>query len=240
MLQQLDEDLWVAQQPFNYFGLEVGTRMTVIRLSGKSGRKLAIISPIEITKEIGSQIDAIGSVAHIIAPNLYHHLYAGACKSVYSDATLWGAPGLKEKRPELAIDGVIRPGEDAPWQDLEGIFFDGLKTLGPNGFDTLNEWVFLHSASRTLILTDAAFYYDSSFPWTVQLATRVLGSYDVLKPSVLEKIAIRDKQTLKRSVEAVLEWDFDRVVMAHGRVIEKGGKEMFRKGYRQFLADTRL
>ena len=135
---------------------------------------------------------------------------------------------------------MIQPDEGELWHDLTGLFFDGFKTLGPNGFDTLNEWGCLHGASRTLILTDAAFHYDSSFPFVIQLAARVLGSYNALKPSVLEKIAIRDKQTLQKSVEAVLQWDFDRVVMAHGSVIETGGKEMFRQGYSQFLDDEQL
>ena len=232
MLEQLDNNLWVAQQPFNYLGLEVGTRMTVVRLNNGN---LAVISPIEITTEIQRQIDSLGPVVHIIAPNLYHYLYASACKSLYPNATFWGAPELSEKQPALPIDCTIKPDERELWQVLEGLFFDGFKTLGPNGFDSLNEWVFFHSASRTLILTDAAFHYDSSFPLGIRLMARVLGSYNALKPSVLEKVAIRDRQTLQNSVEAVLQWDFDRVVMAHGSIVETGGKEMFRDGYSQFL-----
>lgn len=33
MLKILDRDLWVAEFPFRYLGLNVGTRMTVIRLA---------------------------------------------------------------------------------------------------------------------------------------------------------------------------------------------------------------
>ncbi|BAZ14066.1 hypothetical protein NIES4071_59060 [Calothrix sp. NIES-4071] len=44
MLREIDNNLWVAEQPFKYWGLEVGARMTVIRLiSGE----LIVISPIQ-------------------------------------------------------------------------------------------------------------------------------------------------------------------------------------------------
>jgi len=100
----------------------------------------------------------------------------------------------------------------------------------------LNEWVFFHAASRTLILTDAAFHFDDSFPLVNQLAARVLGCYGQLSPSLFEKVALEDKAALKMSIEGVLEWNFERVIMAHGRVIEKGGKAMLRAGYERFLA----
>lgn len=237
MLRQLDRNLWVAVQPLKYLGLEVGTRMTVVGLSDGT---LAVISPIKITTEVKRELDTIGTVAHIIAPNLYHYLYAGECKSLYPKATFWGTIGLQEKQPELTVDKVIQPDKSELWRELAGIFFNGFKTLGPNGFDTLNEWVFLHLDSRTLILTDTAFHYDGSFPWVKQLVARVLGCYDALTPSVLEKIATTDKKTIRKSVDAVLQWDFDRVVMAHGSVIETDGKEMFKHGYREFLGDKSL
>ena len=73
MLEQLDENLWVAQQPFNYFGLEVGTRMTVVRFDSE---KLAVISPIELTAALKQQIDKFGAIAHIAdstATAIVHH-----------------------------------------------------------------------------------------------------------------------------------------------------------------------
>jgi hypothetical protein len=68
-----------------------------------------------------------------------------------------------------------------------------------------------------------------------QFATRVLGGYKRLSPSVLERIATTDKERVKKSVELVLNWDFERVIMAHGSIVEQNGKEMFKQGYEQFL-----
>ncbi|MEL7505101.1 MAG: DUF4336 domain-containing protein [Cyanobacteria bacterium J06554_6] len=230
MLRLLDENLWVAEQPLRYMGLMVGTRMTLIRL--QEG-ELAVISPIRIDKATDAEIRSVGRVAHIIIPNLYHSLNAASCKARYPKAVLWAVPGLQAKRPDLVIDQTIDT-VTCPWPGLQPLFFNGFRTLGFNGFDILNECVFLHGASRTLILTDTAFHFDESFPALTRLTMGIIGGYKRLQPSLLEKVA-SERETVRRSIEQVLGWDFDRVIMAHGSVIESQGKERLRKGYEQFL-----
>ncbi|MEO0768202.1 MAG: DUF4336 domain-containing protein [Cyanobacteria bacterium J06649_4] len=242
MLESVAPDLWTASQPFKYLGLNVGTRMTVVRLNDQ---KLTVISPIEPTETLQNELSQLGTVAHIIAPNLYHYLYAESFKRCYPTATLWATHGLKEKKPQVPIDRVIQPDnnnreerdleERNLWDTLEATFFSGLKTLGTSGIDDFNEWVFFHKASCTLIVTDVAFFYDNSFPFVEQLMARVLGCYETLAPSRLERIATKDKVSIRTAVEKVLSWDFDRVIVAHGRVIETGGKQAFQQGYENFL-----
>ncbi|MGL5076154.1 MAG: DUF4336 domain-containing protein, partial [Waterburya sp.] len=72
MLQHIDTNLWVAEQPLKFMGLSVGTRMTVLRLADNS---LLLISPIQITAQIKQQLDNLGIVRYLIAPNLFHYLY---------------------------------------------------------------------------------------------------------------------------------------------------------------------
>ncbi len=232
MLREIDKDIWVAEQPFRYFGLSVGTRMTVIRLAN---RELAVISPIQVSDAIVSQLGELGTVKHIIAPNLYHYLFAANFKTLYPNGTFWAVPGLEVKKPDLAIDQIIKSDENTLSDGLLYVFFDGFRTLGLTGFDLLNECVFFHSASRTLILTDTAFHFDDSFPALTQFATRVLGGYKSLSPSLLERIATTEKEKVRQSVEKILCWDFERVIMAHGSIVEQNGKEKFKQGYEQFL-----
>jgi Domain of unknown function (DUF4336) len=232
MLQEIDSDLWTAEQPFYYLGLGVGTRMTVIRLVN---RELVVISPIQVNEETLYQLDQLGAVRHIIAPNLYHHLFVSKFKEIYPNAILWAAPELSAKRPDLSIDREIKGAGGSLWTGLEYLLFEGFRTLSLNGFDDLNECVFLHRASRTLILTDTAFHFDETFPLVTQLTTRVLGGYKKLSPSILERIASRDKDQVRQSVKNVLAWDFERVIMAHGRMIESNGKQQFADGYRNFF-----
>jgi hypothetical protein len=232
MLRGIDRDIWVAEQPLRYFGLSVGTRMTVIQLAN---HELAVISPIQANDALISQLDKLGTVKHIIAPNLYHYLFSADFKILYPNATFWAAPGLDIKKPDLLIDQMIEDNGNGLWDGLEYVFFDGFRTLGLSGFDSVNECVFFHAASHTLILTDAAFHFDESFPVITQFATKVLGGYKSLSPSLLERIATTEKKKVRKSVEKILGWDFERVIMAHGSIIEQDGKEKFRKGYEKFL-----
>ncbi len=235
MLRKIDESIWVAEQPLRYLGLSIGTRMTAIQLVN---RELVVISPIQMNDELVCHLNELGTVKHIIAPNLYHYLFAAKFKALYPSATFWATPGLDLKKPDLPIDQAIKEGVNTQWHDLECIFLDGVRTLALKGFDSFNECVFFHPGSRTLILTDAAIHIDQAFPLLTQLATRVIGGYQNLSPSLLERIATTDKEKVKRSVEKILGWDFDRVVMAHGTIIEQGGKEQFRQGYERFLGQS--
>lgn len=232
MLRAIDRDLWVAEQPLRYFGLGIGTRMTVIRLAGS---QLVVMSPIQATDGLVNELNELGTVAHIIAPNLYHYQFLAGFKAAYPAATVWATAGLGAKRPELAIDRTITFSPANPWPGLEYLFFDGFKTLAPGGPDPLEEWVFFHITSRTLILTDTAFCFDESFPWLTQLVTKVGGGYKNLSPSLLERIATSEKEKVKAAAEQVLRWDFDRVIVAHGSIVEHDGKAQFQRGYEQFL-----
>ncbi|PSN11105.1 hypothetical protein C7293_25600 [filamentous cyanobacterium CCT1] len=240
MLRAVDRDLWVAEQPLRYFGLSVGTRMTVVKLAGDD---LVVISPIQLSDGLMNDLGELGTVAHIIAPNLYHYLFAADFKAAYPGATFWATSALRGKKPELPIDRAIChrqdfanvPGPETPWPGLECLFFDGFKTLAPSGPDPLDEWVFFHAASRTLILTDTAFCFDETFPWLTQLVTKIGGGYKSLSPSLLERVATTDKVTVKGAVEQILRWNFDRVIVAHGSIVDRNGKEQFKQGYERFL-----
>jgi hypothetical protein len=232
MLKEVDIDVWVAEQPFRYLGLGVGNRMTVIRLAN---RELAVISPIQSSDRLVSQLDELGVVKYIIAPNLYHYLFAANFKSIYPQATFWAAPGLTIKKPDLPIDQTIKGNKGELLPGLDFILFDGLRVLSLTGIDSLNECVFFHSDSRTLILTDTAFNFDESFPILTRFSARVLGGYKQLSLSILERLATTEKERVRKSFEQVMLWDFERVNMAHGSIIERNGKEQFKKGYESFL-----
>lgn len=234
MLKQIDKNIWVAEQPLKYLGLSVGTRMTVIRLKNS---KLVVISPVKIDNLIITQLKEIGDVAYIIAPNIYHYLFISDFKSVYPLANLLAAPGFETQRPEVPIARTLREGESWFEGEIEYLLFEGMKTFD---FDNklMNEIVFFHPESSSLILTDTAFHFDETFPLVTQLTSRIIGGYKKLSPSILEKLATKEKEKVKQAVEKVLLWDFKRVIMAHGSMIENDAKSKFREGYEWFLNTT--
>ncbi len=145
---------------------------------------------------------------------------------------------MEVKKPELPIDRTINSNADSFPSELQCVLFDGFRLLGLKGLDIVNEWVFFHPQSRTLILTDTAFQFDDSYPLITQFATRIIGGYKSLSPSLLERVASTEKGKVKLAVQKILDWDFERVIMAHGSIIESQGKQKFKAGYESFLGQT--
>ena len=232
MLKQIACHLWVAEQPFKFLGLEVGTRMTVISQTDNS---LLIISPIQIDSTLKQQLDSLGTVKYIIAPNLFHHLFLASCQQLYPNAKIIAPPGIKTKQPNLEI--ALTFGQDYIdfKGELEYIPFHGFQAFIPPQIVRVNEIVFFHLDSKTLIITDSAFNFGDNFPLTTQLAAKIIGSYQSLQPSLLEKIAIKDKAAIRKSMDKILAWDFHRVIMAHGNIVEENAKEQLAAGYQWLL-----
>jgi hypothetical protein len=220
-MQQLHSDLWVTESPLRFLGLEIGARMTVVRLPGP---KLLLHSPIAASPDLVREVNELGPVAYIVAPNRLHHLFVGEWQQACPEALLYVAPGLETKRPDLAIEGVLGDEPESGWKGVLDQIFLG-------GFPFANEIVFFHRPSATLIATDLAFNFRASSPLLTRLAFRLGGSYGRLSPSLLERVLVRDRAAFRRSLERILEWPFDRVVVAHGEVSEKGGREELVRGY---------
>lgn len=235
MLREIDKNIWVCEQPLKFWGLEVGTRMTIIRLTNG---ELIVISPIKALETTIHQINELGNVTFIIAPNCYHHLFVLDFKSVYPNAKIWVAPGLESKRQDLPIDKVLSNGKVGNADEVEYLLVEGFKVFDLNGSSILNEIVFFHRESQTLILTDTAYHFDKSFSLKTQLAARLIRGYNRLTPSLLEKIATPEKEKVKHSIQKVFCWDFRRVIMAHGSIIENDAKIKLKEGYEWFLSTT--
>ena len=225
-LRPLVQDLWIADRPQRFYGLEVGTRMTVIRLADGS---LLLHSPVALDAGLRRELDALGPVRYAVAPNRVHHLYAGKVADAYPGTRLWIGPGLEKKRPDLVFEGILGDEAPAEWKgQVDQTFFRGRPYE--------NEVVFFHRASRTLILCDLAFNFGPRAAAPTRLLMRLLRSYGRFGPSKLDPLLIRDRVAARQSLERILGWDFDRVVVAHGDVLESGGREALREGYAWLLA----
>lgn len=224
-MQQIHSDLWIADSPLRFLGLSVGARMTVVRLPDA---KLLLHSPIAATKELVSDVEALGAVAYLVAPNRFHHLFVGQWKQAFPEASVYVAPGLEKKLPDLEIAGVLEDEAEPGWAEtVDQILMDG--------FPLANEVVFFHRPSATLIATDLAFNIQASSPPLTRLIFRLSGAYGRLSPTLLERLFVRDRSAFRDSLERILAWPFDRVVVAHGDVSECGGREEFMRGYEWVL-----
>ena len=69
MIKEFADNLWVAEdEKFTVGGLQIGSRMTIIRLNDGN---LFVHSRIALSKTIKGSIDSIGKLKFIIAPIYY-------------------------------------------------------------------------------------------------------------------------------------------------------------------------
>ncbi|TVQ94667.1 MAG: DUF4336 domain-containing protein [Deltaproteobacteria bacterium] len=199
-------------------GVFLPARMLVVRLEGSD---LALWSPVPFDDEIAARIDALGQVTTLIAPNDLHHLYLRPAMERYPQAETWAAPGLPAKRPELGLERTLGPGAEVPFA----------KVLAPiflHGSPKSQETAFLHRPTRTLILTDALFNLRRVRGFLSPLMFRLTGSIGAPVQSRLWRSTVQDKGAMGRSIAALLEEDFERIVMAHGEVVPSDGPAVLR------------
>ena len=210
-MQRHAEGVTTFEAPQRFLGIEMGARMTVL----DTGNGLLVHSPIDVAPEV---VEPLGKVRWVVAPNKFHHLYVGE----WMDAGIegWAAPGLAEKRPDLQFAGVL--GETpAPFGDSIGV-------VALRCFGFTQEVVLLHRPSKTLVVTDLLFNIQPEAPLMTRAFMTVAGGYPGCCTTLLERWGF-DRTVAKKEMANLASLDFDRLVMAHGAVVETGGKEAFVK-----------
>jgi len=216
----LDTDVFVVDHPLRLpGGVALGTRSTLIRLS--DGR-LWLHSPGPSSPAWTEWFAQHGSPGAIVAPSLLHHAYVAEHAAAFPEAQLYGPPGFTAK---TGIEVTVIDGDPSPWPGDLAVGLVG-------GCPKMNELVFLHRASGTLILTDLAFNFHDVPGFGTRLFLRINGALGRFTSSRLgRRYYFEDHAALRASVERILEWPFERIVVAHGDVVERDGHEVFRRGF---------
>lgn len=213
--------LWVAEAPLRFYGIEVGTRMSVVRLSDGG---LWVHSPIGLTNRLQHELDRLGPVRFVVCPNKLHHLFAEDYFSAYPEARVYAAPGLPEKRPELPFHGVLGDAPEPGWaRDLDQAPFRGEKLL--------REVAFYHRESRTLILTDLLQTDHPGSPPLARIAHRLYRAHKNPGLPLPVRFGYRDKAAARASLRRVLSWDFERIALAHGHLVESNARAALARAF---------
>lgn len=221
MLNSAAPGLWDLNAPMSIFGMHLGHRMTVAQLGDGS---LWVHSPVAYTAEVGRALAELGPVRHIVAPNCMHDTYLEGWFAAYPGARFHGARGFAAVRPDLRFTDTLGPTPDAAWADR-------FEQHEIGGMPKVNEVAFLHRASRTLILTDLVFNLGPDMPFLSRVLMRLNDSYCKFGPSRIVKSVIKDRAAVRASVDHILTWDFDRIVLSHGDIIPTGGKVLLRDAF---------
>ena len=186
--------------------------MTVIRLPDG----LLIHSPVAPTDALLAEVRALGEPRWLVAPNDFHHLHIGAWQKAFPKAQTWGTTGVPAKQKQITFTGILerdaRPdwGNEISWLKLEGM-------------PSVNEALFFHPASRTLIATDFMFQLKDrgGITWMFAWAN---GVDKGAKQTAYFKFNIKDKAAYLKSVEPMRGWNVDRISLTHQDLVETGGQ----------------
>jgi hypothetical protein len=101
---------------------------------------------------------------------------------------------------------------------------------------------FYHRSSRTLLLVDLIENFTDQTPnvnWLLKLWWKaVFRMWDNPKPAPEYQMGWQDKTAANRSLRKILEWDFDKIIISHGDLIEVNAKERALEAWAKPLSAT--
>ena len=223
MLREFGPRIWTTEGPvISFVGFSYPTRMALISLSGGG---LFVWSPVALSPALKQEVDALGSVQCIVAPNRLHHLYMGEWASAYPRARLYASPGLRAKRKDLTFNGDLGDTPEDEWApDIDQVLVRG---------SILTEVEFFHRDSQTVIFTDLLqnFPPDWFKGWRGVVAR--LDGICAPNPGAPRewRATFLNRRAARASLHTILSWPIERVLMAHGNPVAGDGSIFVRRAF---------
>ncbi len=207
----LTEGVWHDTGPVRIVGMKLTSTMTVLDIGGGA---LLVHSPLPLTPERREAIGSLGRVAHLYAPNTFHHFWLGEWIDAFPTAQVHAPAALAEKRRDLRIDR---------FHDREPAPFAGSVVEVPLEGFRLVETVLLHRPSSTVVVADLVHNIGRPPGAWERTYTTVMGFYDrVALSGVIRWTGFSNRAAARRSVDALLAHSFERLVVGHGMPITAG------------------
>lgn len=249
--------MWVIDRTYVWLGtIDVGARCTLIRnareIENTSQREhgfdIFVYSPLPLTPELKTQIDALGHVRVVVAPNHEHVDFVNNWIKHYppeSNTSYIGPPGCKERHPgipfteELSLETHDRVSSKL---DLKG-FESCLVAFYVPGCSFFDETVFVHRPSNTLLCCDLWWNYPNadvarSSNIEVPVPTRLWSfAMNRLYAPFYNNIFVRDRTAFRHFLKCLLAENIDAIVPCHGLILEHTAKDTLREFFPRFLQD---
>jgi Domain of unknown function (DUF4336) len=216
LISQIERDIWIADgASVSFFGFPYPTRMTVVRLADRS---LWVCSPISLSLSLAQAINTLGPVRHLVSPNKLHHLFLKEWARAWPDAKLYASPGLMRRRSDLTFASELGDEPDPAWAtDIDQVIF--------HGSFAMEEVVFFHRASRSLIVTDLVQRFDPAtlHGWRGMLM-RLDGLVGPDGSTPREwRLSFWNRRAARAALRKALAWKARRMIIAHGDWVRENG-----------------
>ncbi|HYF36722.1 MAG TPA: hypothetical protein VD994_15610 [Prosthecobacter sp.] len=223
-MNNIAEHVWLLRYPLSIVGTQHGRNVTVIRLS--SGKTI-LHSLAPFTTADVAAISGLGPPGWLVEAMLLHDTYAREGQQAFPGVPFLAPPGFSKQIDPPALPLLPTPVE---WGDE-------IDVISIEGAPRLKEHVMLHRPSRSLIVADLIFNFRSDERgWDRFFHRHIAGFKRYPGISRIFKLCVTDRAAFQSSVSKVMEWDFDRIIVGHGEVIECDGKALLQRA----LADAGL
>jgi Domain of unknown function (DUF4336) len=223
-LEPIGPNIWVAiGTEIKFMGLLLGTRSTIVRLNDGS---VWMHSPVSYNSDLATEIENLGPVRYLVAPNVYHHFFLKEWQDHYPDAELIGPRDLPAKRPDLTFSALFDDLRGDPWPgEIDRVVFTGSRAF--------DEHVFFHRASRTAILTDLIVNVRLDNQSTLgRLIAHLEGvAHPNGRTPLLYRLGMRDRAAGANAVAAILGWGATQAVISHGEWFREDATQELRKRF---------
>lgn len=234
-LKPIGKGIWMVdgdliQMSVGCGSLPFSTRMTVVQLADGS---LWCHSPIAPNESLFQALDSLGPVAHLISPNKIHYAYIPDWQRRYPQAKAWSSPGVEERAASQKIavnfDAALENRAPEDWAgQLDQLIFSGSRAV--------EEVVFFHRASQTLIVTDLIENFEvNKMPHALQRGFyrfARIADPDGQTPIDFRMSFLGRRAQAKACMDQVLAWQPERVIMAHGRPYLENGTAELKRAWR--------
>ena len=166
----------------------------------------------------------MGPVRLFIAPNLQHDQYLIEPVKRYKLAELYAPHGFKKGHQDLPNHCELNDPSPKVWEEE-------IEQIQIKGVPYFNGVVFFHRTSRMIIIADLALHLREVSSFLLKIVFRFMGVTHKFSPSRIFKLLIKDRMAMRTSIDRLLGWDFDRIIVGHGKIIETEGKVALKEAY---------
>jgi hypothetical protein len=210
-MHEIARNLYEITYPLSIIGAQLGRRVTVIRLPTN---KLIIHSTGPFTGQDIAAIKSLGAPAWLIDVTQNHDTFADIGRAAFPEIP-YGVP-----------EGFIHvDGERFSLASPPAEWGEQFQILELQGMPDIREHACYHAPTRTVIVADLVFNFQTCTPWTRQFFRWVSGIKQFPGVSRLFTREIKDKHAFTRSLQQLMQWDFDRLIVAHGQTVHTNAKQ---------------
>ena len=230
LIEYVKDQIWILEYPIRFAGINLFGRMAIIKLDNGD---LIIHDPCVIDDLVKREIDAIGEVKYIVAPGSYHHLFVTEFQQRYPNAETFLCPGLERKRPDIKFEWILGNKPDHRWGNtLDQVVIQGTRLIW--------EVAFFHRPSKTLILVDLLENIGDDFQHPASRLLRfwwkvIYRMWNNPKAAPEYQMGWGKKHIVKCGLNKILSWNAERVILAHGELIEGNVTNILSTAWRKVL-----